>query len=97
MRASKREPVLVTVQLPDHLAVADQTHVERIDAAPVNEWRSCARDRIEVPVDRIAEIEIVISEKIETPVMHAIRGDVRDVALRLQLELQQLKLQEGVT
>ena len=58
------EPV-VAVQLPDDLAVAYECGVERVESAPVAERGAHLRDRIEMPVHRIAEGKAPVPEQIE--------------------------------
>src|SRR5438270_4218235 len=72
--AEVNEP-LMTIELPDHFAVAHGRAIEGIEPAPVNEWSAAVRNRIEVPVDRVAEFEVAVSEEIETPMRDTIRGD----------------------
>src|SRR5689334_11216108 len=55
----------MTAELPNDLAVADRRGVQGIDAAPMRRGAAPPRDGIETPVDRLSEIEIAITEKIE--------------------------------
>jgi hypothetical protein len=53
-----------------------------MNQAPVHERRSAAGDRIEVPVDRIAEVESRVPEQIEPRRTQAIGGGNHAVAHR---------------
>jgi hypothetical protein len=50
---------------PSHLVVADASGVEMIQLTPVRPRRAPARDGIEMPVDRVAERDISVSQQIE--------------------------------
>ena len=56
---------LVAVQLPDDLAVPEGLSIQRIDRAPVPHGCASAADRVEVPVDGLAEAEVPIAEEVE--------------------------------
>src|SRR6266550_8246760 len=66
---------LMAIELPDHFAVTNRCAVERVHLAPMNEGSTPARNRIEVPIERIAELEIAISEEIESAGGGVMGGD----------------------
>ena len=66
-RLPQADHPLVTVELPDHLAVPDRPGIERIDQAPVDQRGASPRDRVQVPVHGIAERETAVPEQIEAP------------------------------
>src|SRR5262245_40177085 len=61
-----RQP-LVTVQLPDDLAVTHASGIQGIKSAPVNEGTPPARYRVEVPVDRLSEGKLAVPQEVEAP------------------------------
>ena len=82
------EPPLVAAQLPNDLAVSDRSRIERIEPAPVHERRAPARDRIQVPVHGIAEVEPAVPQQIEAPPADLVGGgDDRFARARDPLDL----------
>src|SRR5262249_46105337 len=57
--------VLMTIHLPDDLFVNRDLDVEIVELAPVLQRDAFAADWFEVPVDRIAETQILEAEQIE--------------------------------
>ena len=53
------QKMLVAVQLPDDLVIADLGRIEVVDPAPVHQRRPFSRDRLEMPVDRLPEMKVV--------------------------------------
>src|SRR5262249_50271702 len=56
---------LVSVQLPDHLVVADTDGVEMIQLTKVHSRSAPPRDGIKMQVDRVPEREIPVSQEVE--------------------------------
>ena len=63
----QRDEILVTVQLPDDLAVAHAAGVEGRNATPVPDGRLTPRNGIEMPIDRLAEAQAAPTQQIELP------------------------------
>ncbi len=59
------DQVLVAVQLPNHFVVADLVEVEERNLIPGFARGALVVDRIEVPVDGIAKVEVFVAEQIE--------------------------------
>ena len=57
--------MLMPIQFPDDLVIANDRGVEEIDAAPVTQRSTPSGNWIEAPIDWLAEEEIVISEQPE--------------------------------
>ena len=62
---AERGEVLMAIEFPDDLVVADLGRIEIRDPAPVDQRACRSAHRVEVPIDRIAEREAAISQKIE--------------------------------
>src|SRR5678809_1155487 len=79
VRASERYEILVTVELPDQLVVADQGRVEIIDSTPVNRRGALRSERLEVPIDGPI-MKILVAEKIESTLANGVsrRDDALD-------------------
>ena len=71
--AEADEP-LMAVELPDDFAVPHRRRVEGVEPAPVRERRPTSRDRIEVPVDGIAENEPAVAQEIEATLADGLGG-----------------------
>ena len=62
---------LVPAQFPHHLAVANQRGIERVNRAPMQTRCAASVDRVEMPVDGVAEGQVLITEQIKVPAQHA--------------------------
>ena len=56
-RLRQRHEVLMAIQLPDHLVVADHGRIEVRHPAPMRPRCVAMADRVEMPVDRLPEVE----------------------------------------
>jgi hypothetical protein len=84
IRLRQADEPLMTAQLPDDLAVADDIRVERIDAAPMQPRRAMARYRIQMPVQRVAKPKVAVAEEIEAALEETV-GLLEDgAAMRLE-------------
>ncbi len=66
LRFGQRHQMLVTVQFPNDLVVADRREIEKRDFAPGIERSALAMHGVEMPVDFTAEVEILITEQAKT-------------------------------
>ena len=66
IRLTESHHPLVAIQLPDDLAIADGLAVQRVDPAPVAPGRAAATHWVQMPVHRIAESELPVTEEVET-------------------------------
>src|SRR5689334_2650510 len=73
IRSPQRDEVLMPVQLPDQLMIADQSGVEVIDSAPVHRRRALGGERLQMPVDRLVAKSFV-PEQIEPPATYRVRA-----------------------
>jgi hypothetical protein len=64
--------MLMPVDLPEQLVVADRRAIEMIDPAPVPQRSARAARRIAVPVDRRTERHALVAEQVEHAVDRAI-------------------------
>ncbi len=91
---SEGDPPLVPIELPDHLAVADLLAVERIERAEVHLGGDASGERIEVPVDGIAEVEGAVPQQVEAAVAAAI-DHLHHFGLRARAGLAQQRRRAG--
>src|SRR5207253_1269844 len=74
VRLAERCQVLVSVQLPDDLWVADDGGVQVLDATPVPQWRPLPRDGIQPPVDRPPERQVRSPKQVKPPCQDSVRA-----------------------
>ena len=77
VRLAEGHKVLVTVQFPRDLFVADHVCIEVVQTTPMIPWRRFTGDGFEVPVHRSAEVQVVKTEQIEST-----EADVEAIAAR---------------
>src|SRR5215208_96694 len=62
---AKREEVLMPIQFPDHLVIADQGGVEIRNPTPMSARSASTGNGIAMPINRTAETQTAISQKVE--------------------------------
>src|SRR5262249_27257412 len=65
IRLAQRHEVLMPIQFPDDLLVADKLGIEIVDLAPMQKRNAFSGYRLKVPLNRIAKTKVLVAKQIK--------------------------------